>query len=375
MNGYIVGQLFETITIVALGLCFLGIIIGSFYDIWMTRQQKAIEIQTKQLRRARPHVTILVYAQNNASVIATCLTSIFKNRYRQYDIVVVNNKSTDTTKLEINRFQRTHPSAPLYVYNKRKEDTIHTALRQGYKKSQRGDIILTLKSNGVISKTFLKESVAHFMAFGASEKHRALLFNDYVLPSLDFTASLRHFPRVSRQFMRKIVSILRLGRLSVDTPILYTAMYLRLDFVSNAASTKRYIYDSKLAFHIIVLHQSFFSKKRLSKALISFYLVGFATSIYVTYSLYMAATLQNTALLFYSWLVVVVWYLAALWLDDVSKVSDKLRLSFTLPSLYFFFYLTIVIETIGGFLAGVFKGTQAIVRSVVIFYASQPPPL
>jgi hypothetical protein len=91
--------------------------------------------------------------------------------------------------------------------------------------------------------------------------------------------------------------------------------------------------------------------------------------------MYMAATLQNTALLLFGWLVVVIWFFAAIWSDEASRIADKLRFSFVLPSLYFFLYFVTIIEVIVSGIGQLIKGLQMIVRGIILYYRSQPLPL
>ncbi|HEY8886791.1 MAG TPA: glycosyltransferase family 2 protein [Candidatus Microsaccharimonas sp.] len=372
MNVYIVGKLLETGTLVLLGVCFLLIITGSFYDIWMTRRRKVIDLQTRRLRRNRPHVTVLVYAKNSAAVVSDCLASILKNRSRQYDIVVVNNKSTDQTRMRLAQFQRDHPIARLYVYNKRKADTVHTSLQQAYRKSQQGAIVLTIRSDSIFSKTFIKEAVAHFKALGGSYSNEALLFSESLSSSQNFMATLRHFPLTSRQLLRKVASLLKIGRLPTG---ISNAMYESTVLMNKDPSLRtRYVYDSHLSVRVAPTFQLLFPK-RTFKELALFYLVGISLILYVSYSMYMAATLQNTALLLFGWLVVVVWFFAAIWSDEALRRADKLRFSFVLPSLYFFLYVMTTIEVIVRCVGQLVMALRMVLRGITLFYLSQPPPL
>ncbi|MDB5179752.1 MAG: hypothetical protein JWN12_384 [Candidatus Saccharibacteria bacterium] len=379
MNGYIIGKLLETGTLVLLGVCLLLIIAGSFYDVWMTRQRKVIEVQTRRLQRNRPHVTVLVYAKNSASVVSDCLASILKNRYRQYDIVIVNNKSTDQTRAMLALFHQDHPTARLYVYNKRKSDTVHVSLQQAYRKSQRGDIILTIRSDSILSKTFIKEAVAHFKALGTSQSKAALLFGESLSSSQNLTATLRYFPETSRRLLRKVASLLKIGRLPTGNnrpDTVCNAMYESPVLMNKGVSVRtRYIYDSRVSVRVIPTFQLLLLRKRALKELTLFYLTGIGLVLYASYSMYMAATLQNTALLLFGWLVVVVWFFAAIWSDEASRIGDKLRFSIVLPSLYFFLYLMTAIEVIISGVDQLIKGLRLIVHGIILFYASQPAPL
>jgi hypothetical protein len=89
----------------------------------------------------------------------------------------------------------------------------------------------------------------------------------------------------------------------------------------------------------------------------------------------MAATFQNTTLFLLGWCVVAIWFLAAMWSDDTLRVTDKLRYSFVLPSLYFFLTVLIVIEVIIRGFRQLIIALQMTSRGIVLYYKSQPAPL
>jgi glycosyltransferase involved in cell wall biosynthesis len=379
MNDYIVGQLLELITLGVLSICFVLIIAASFYDIWITRRRKVIVLQTKRLQRNRPHVTVIVYAKNSASFVSDCLSSILRNRYRQYDIVVVNNHSTDQTKATLAQFKRDHGAARLSIYNKRKDGTEHASLQQAYRKSKRGDIVLSIRSDSILSKAFIKEAVAHFHAFGSSKNDTVLLFNERPSSPQSIVATLRYFQQSSRQFVRKSTALLVAGRPPRKNSILtiaHNAMYKRAVLMDKKRMVQtRYVYDSQLSVGINVLSRLLLVPKKTLKQSLLFYVTGISLVAYVVYGIYMAATFENTTIFLLGWCVVVIWFLVVIWSDDASRLSDKFRYSFMLPSLYFFLTVLIVIEVIIRGFRQLIIALRMTSRGIVLYYKSQPAPL
>jgi cellulose synthase/poly-beta-1,6-N-acetylglucosamine synthase-like glycosyltransferase len=379
MNTYIVGQLLELITLAVLGICFVLIIAASFHDVWMTRRAKAIQLQTRHLKRNRPHVTIIIYAKNSALFVSDCLLSILKNRYRQYDIIVINNHSSDQTKVVLAQFKRGHEAARLTIYNKRKDSDEHTSLRQAYRKSKQGEIVLVIRPEATLSKTFIKDAVAHFQAFGSSKYDTTLLFNERLASSQGLIATLRYFQQSSRQFLRKSTAVLPTKR-QVSTKSSFTvsqnAIYTRTALMDTRRTLRmRYAYDSRLSVVTNAQFQSSLIPKRTPKQLVLFYVIGIGFASFAVYSTIVAATFENTTLLLLGWCVVVVWFFAGIWSDDSLRVTEKLRYSFVLPSLYFFLTVLIVIEVAVRGTRQLIAALQMTVRVIILYYNSQPAPL
>lgn len=366
MNDYIVGQVVETALLVLGALCFLIIIGGSLYDLWMARRQRTISAQYKRLRTNRPHITVLVYAHNSVETIAACLTSILKNRYRQYDIVVVNNRSTDATKQQLWLFQSTHPTARLRLYNKYKVSPVSVALRQAYVRSQRGEIVITLRAGSVVGKTFLKDSVAHATAMNRP----VLLLHEQYEPPQGVVSLLWRFLQLSHQLTRKNLSFFKIGKVTTNQ---LEIVYERAAFLRTNVSTRiRYVYDSNLSVTMTRTPALLSLRTRQPIYAQWFYVCSVLAVLVVAYSIYAAITFQHMQLLITGWSVVVVWFFAAIWSDEGTSILEKLRLIFPLPSLYFIFTLTILTEMLIAFVWYVGRVVASRARHIADFYSSQP---
>jgi hypothetical protein len=65
----------------------------------------------------------------------------------------------------------------------------------------------------------------------------------------------------------------------------------------------------------------------------------------LTYFFYTAATLKSNVFLILSWTMVSLWLIAIVWSDELVKRSDKLALTFTIPSMYFVLYTLLFVYT------------------------------
>ncbi|HEV7952098.1 MAG TPA: hypothetical protein VGO98_01875 [Candidatus Saccharimonadales bacterium] len=80
-------------------------------------------------------------------------------------------------------------------------------------------------------------------------------------------------------------------------------------------------------------------------AIVAISSVGLVIMIAIwTYFFYTAAILQSNTLLTLSWAVVSLWLVAVVWSDDDLVFSRKCELTFTIPFMYFVFYVQSLIQ-------------------------------
>ncbi len=102
-----------------------GILLALF---WLDRLQDAVRgmrsIQDisqgpAQSGAAAPHVTIVVPARNEADNVAAAGGSLLRLDYPDYDVIAVDDRSTDATGEILDRLARENPAAPLRVIHLR----------------------------------------------------------------------------------------------------------------------------------------------------------------------------------------------------------------------------------------------------------------
>ncbi len=148
---------------------FLGVILAMlvlvmvliFMNLYEIFEEPAIEKRMQQLRKpVQPWITVLLYARDNEATIEAALNALVKNKYYNYDIVVVNDRSKDRTLERINSFLEGRSKIPITVVNRRKKDTAQSALDAGYRKSKHGKIVISLRATTIVSPGFIKRAVA-----------------------------------------------------------------------------------------------------------------------------------------------------------------------------------------------------------------------
>ena len=351
MNQQFLIQLSEGLLFIFASIGLILVVLASVYDLRVIARRKYFRAIVARLRKPRqPHITVLVSAKNSATTIEACLGSISLSTYKNYDIVVVDNVSGDTTKQVMARYQQKYFKLPLYFYAKRKTSNQLSVLQQGYKKSQKGDYILVLDAASTITPTLLKECIARFVADDALS---VLQLNNHFKEIQSITLLWLRFARLSQNMYAKSASLLSIGQVKAgESNAMYSTLVLMKKPSKSKAMNVSCHYEGSLVVSTTAVPQ-------LRSPSFSFPIMWWGAldlALFLsTYFLYIAATLQSSSLLVLSWLILTTWLLAAVLSDEASKVFEKIRLIFCLPSFYFLLYAQFAIY-----------GVMKILRSIVL---------
>jgi poly-beta-1,6-N-acetyl-D-glucosamine synthase len=156
--------------------------------------------RTKQpvFNRVVPFVSVIVPAYNEGKVIANCLNSILDSDYPCFEVIVVNDGSTDDTLIAIYKVQKKrarvgrrlvrkgkHPSEPpltvLNIRNSGKATALNTGLR-----AARGEIVFLVDADGIFGRDTIHRMLGGFTAkeIGAVCGNDAPINLDRLLPRL-----------------------------------------------------------------------------------------------------------------------------------------------------------------------------------------------
>lgn len=95
--------------------------------------------------RLNNHFTILIPSYNNEKWVGRCLGSALKQDYNNYDVVYINDCSTDSTSLEVERTLReTNTNANISIVNNKENKKALCNLYSAIIDSKAGTIIVTL---------------------------------------------------------------------------------------------------------------------------------------------------------------------------------------------------------------------------------------
>ena len=96
--------------------------------------------------------SIIVPAYNTEKYIDKCLKSIFSNTYKNFEVIIVNDGSTDKTEDIINKYIKKYDNI---IYIKQKNMGLSLARNNGVKKAT-GDYLLFIDSDDYVEKNLLE---------------------------------------------------------------------------------------------------------------------------------------------------------------------------------------------------------------------------
>lgn len=120
----------------------------------------------KQIRRKikksiyNPSISVIVPAYNEEAGVIRTVQSIAANNYRQKEIIVVNDGSTDQTLKILKRFQRKNPGL-IKVINQKNAGKA-AALNRAISRWSKGSLIMVVDADSLLHPAAIDKMVAHF---------------------------------------------------------------------------------------------------------------------------------------------------------------------------------------------------------------------
>lgn len=331
MNAYIVERSIEMGVLILLGLCFISIMVVAIYDIIRSSTRQHLP----RVLQHQPHITVLVYTKNNAQTIRANLKSIMQSTYRHFDVVMVDDGSVDDTYQVAKGLQQNMKRGRLVIFKKRKPALRSEVLYAAYRKSLKGDLVLVLNADTTITKQLLRQCAGEYRAFPAE----AIKLNRQYEVADNLRAVLPRFQQLGHHLQMKLFSFLKNRNNYTDEG---EVVYTRTTFLALRKTRVPVSYRGHLIVKTLTV-PTFLSVPRLSAVSVLGIICGLAL---LSYAGFEAVVNHTPTLLLLSWLVVCLWFLGALWLDEAEKTEGKIKLTFTLPPLYFFIYLTGILQLI-----------------------------
>lgn len=100
--------------------------------------------------------SLIICTYNRDKYIYNVLKSIAENDFdvKKYEIILINNNSTDNTELECNRFQKDFPTIPFHYFFE-KNQGLSYARNRGIKEAK-GDILIYVDDDALVNKEYLQ---------------------------------------------------------------------------------------------------------------------------------------------------------------------------------------------------------------------------
>ncbi len=383
--GLILGLAFVNLIFNVLSLLFANV-----YDVQATRKSLArLKHPYGKWRRYRPVVSIIVPAHNEAAVIVRCLESIVKNSYRKYELIVVDDASTDSTSPLVREFINKYPKKEIRLIRKRRNVGKGGAINTALGRYTKGELIMTLDADSVLDRKAIRNAVKYFSeaTTTALAANVRILTTDKILGALqkfEYLVSYRGkkfytsanceyiIGGVGAMYRRALIGKVRRYLVNVQTEDIAVSLALakmgnkanRLVYASDVLlytepvptyrSLLRQRYRWKLgALQAIYINRSLvlnpnrkYSKMltwfRLPMALWSEFMLFFEPLYFVLF-LSLAVANHNPALYIGACTTLMLILLINIWDDEHYNLSERLIMSVIAPTMYpLFFVMTTV---------------------------------
>lgn len=113
-----------------------------------------------------PAVTVVIGVFNRAGPIVACLDSLLASTFRDFEVVLVEDASTDGSAEVLERYLREHPGEPLRLLINPRNRGASGARNVGME-AARGELVLFTDSDCVVEPSWLEELVVAFRQTGA----------------------------------------------------------------------------------------------------------------------------------------------------------------------------------------------------------------
>jgi len=153
------GPIFVAALVVTLASFLLLLILRHFIVIWFSYLHQR-ELSTEEAHESYPFVSIIVPAYNEAEVIQSSLSSLLELRYPYYEIIAVDDGSTDGTFERMKEFEGNHYGVRVSVYRKENSGKAET-LNYGIRRSK-APIVVCMDSDSRLTADALRYAIAHF---------------------------------------------------------------------------------------------------------------------------------------------------------------------------------------------------------------------
>jgi len=153
------GPIFVAALVVTLASFLLLLILRHFIVIWFSYLHQR-ELSNGEAYENYPFVSIIVPAYNEAEVIQSSLASLLELRYPYYEIIAVDDGSTDATFEKMREFEGNHYGVRVSVYRKEnsgKADTLNYGIRRS-----KAPIVVCMDSDSRLTADALRYAIAHF---------------------------------------------------------------------------------------------------------------------------------------------------------------------------------------------------------------------
>lgn len=153
------GPIFVSALVITLASFLLLLVLRHFVLIWFSYLHQR-ELAHQDMTEVYPFVSIIVPAFNEGEVITSSMSSLLELRYPYYEIIAVDDGSTDDTYEKMREFEGNHYGVRVQVFRKEnsgKADTLNYGIRRA-----KAPIVICMDSDSRLTAEALRYAVRHF---------------------------------------------------------------------------------------------------------------------------------------------------------------------------------------------------------------------
>ncbi len=195
---------FLSTTVLGWILSIVDFIGGNAYDLRsLTKKRPRILHPTSKRFRHRPLISVIVPAHNEALAIRRCITQLFNSSYRKFEVIIVDDASTDATKKLVKDVSKLSPRRSIKLVSKRHQSGKAMAALAGFQKHASGELILVLDADTLVDRTALRAIANHF----TDEGTELGLLNVQVVEHPSVIGLMQRFDYIKANQTRKVNSL------------------------------------------------------------------------------------------------------------------------------------------------------------------------
>lgn len=154
--------------------------------------------------RARPLITVVVSAYNDADSIMYTLNSVLKSTYRKVEMLVVDLGSEDYTKAVVKGYIEQHPKRLIRLITQKEQEGGKRALKRAVRHYGSGELVFGIPAGGYVDPEALKNAVRHFAHNAAID---ALNVNRYIESQASVVGLFERYFAILSQRSDKFLSV------------------------------------------------------------------------------------------------------------------------------------------------------------------------
>lgn len=374
------------INIIRMGTFLVGV---SLYDIKNSRTRKK---RTKpDSHKYLPRVSVIIPAHNEQGVIVRCMKSVCDNTYKNLEIIVVDDGSTDKTYKIIQQYKKQLKRRKIKLI-RQKNSGKAVALNNAIKKNVTGELVMCLDADSLLRK----DAVANAVEYFRDPTVKAMAANVKIIDDGRLMSLIQRYEYLISYNMKKSLTTFNIeyiiggvGSVFRTTTLKQVKFYntntitedinLTLKIVNRGNIANRIVYASNViayteaVMHVrqlitqrfrwkygrfqsfVVYRKLFFStKKKYSKALTWVFLpyalfseaMLFLEPIFIGFILYIIATSRNVSPIAFALIILSLYIGINVMSEEYETLPTKIKLIVLAPFMYFLFFLLSFIELV-----------------------------